>query len=208
VDQQPKMAAPACYPRHVRLGEPRTGCEIPATVIGLAAGCGLAEGVGDPVAACCFSHGPKGWLASGAPATAPAAGERASGAATAGGTRHAQLAAGVDEGFREDNQATADIGVRRSDDDVAGYAPGSRDHTVGRADELTGLDGRDGAGWFDRGILKDGGPNARMFTCGSPAIPQLAYSLWIPETNFSRRCCARFGYELGSIYEILPFHGR
>src|SRR3954462_635300 len=125
-----------------------------------------------------------------------------------GGARLAQLAAGVDEGFREDNQATADIGVRRSDDDVAGYAPGSRDHTVGRADELTGLDGRDGAGWFNRGILKDGGPNARMFTCGSPAIPQLAYSLWIPETNFSRRCCARFGYELGSIYEILPFHGR
>src|SRR3954462_1202797 len=92
-----------------------------------------------------------------------------------GGARLAQLAAGVDEGFREDNQATADIGVRRSDDEVAGYAPGSRDHTVGRADELTGLDGRDGAGWFDRGILKDGGPNARMFTCGSPAIPQLAY---------------------------------
>jgi hypothetical protein len=124
--------------------------------------------------------------------------------------RHTPRATGCwrHEGFREDNQATADIGVRRSDDDVAGYAPGSRDHTVGRADELTGLDGRDGAGWFDRGILKDGGPNARMFTCGSPAIPQLAYSLWIPETNFSRRCCARFGYELGSIYEILPFHGR
>jgi hypothetical protein len=71
--RQPKMAAPACYPRHVRRGEPRTGCGIPATVIGLAAGCGLAEGVGDPVAACCFSRGPKGWLASGA----PAAGHRA-----------------------------------------------------------------------------------------------------------------------------------
>src|SRR3954463_15004988 len=56
------------YPRHVRRGEPRTGCGIPDTVIGLAACRGLAVNVvGDPVAVCCSSGCPNGLAASGVP---------------------------------------------------------------------------------------------------------------------------------------------
>src|SRR4051812_31454964 len=56
------------YPRHVRRGEPRTGCGIPDTVIGLAACRGLAvDVVGGPVAVCCSSGCPNGLAASGVP---------------------------------------------------------------------------------------------------------------------------------------------
>src|SRR3954454_15503390 len=56
------------YPRHVRRGEPRTGCGIPDTVIGLTA-CGGrgVNAVGDPVAVCCSSGCPNELAASGAP---------------------------------------------------------------------------------------------------------------------------------------------
>src|SRR4051812_17663068 len=56
------------YPRHVRRGEPRTGCGIPDTVIGLTACCGLAvDVVGDPVSVCCSSGCPNGLAVSGVP---------------------------------------------------------------------------------------------------------------------------------------------
>jgi hypothetical protein len=59
---------PARYPRHARRGEPRTGCGIPAIVIGLAACRGFAvNAVGDPVAVCCSSGCRNGLAASGAP---------------------------------------------------------------------------------------------------------------------------------------------
>jgi hypothetical protein len=62
------LLAPACYPRHVRRGEPRTGCGIPDTVIGLTAGDGLAvDVVGDPVAVCCSSGCSNELAASGVP---------------------------------------------------------------------------------------------------------------------------------------------
>jgi hypothetical protein len=55
------------YPRHVRRGEPRTGCGIPDTVIGLTACCDLAvDVVGDPVAVC-SSGCPNELAASGVP---------------------------------------------------------------------------------------------------------------------------------------------
>ena len=75
--------------------------------------------------------------------TAPAGAERAGGAATAGGTGLAQLAAGVEEGFRQDDQAACDIRVRRGDGDGAGNALGREAWITlsGRADELTGPDG-------------------------------------------------------------------
>jgi hypothetical protein len=56
------------YPRHVKRGEPRTGCGIPETVIGLAACCGLAVDVGsDPVAVCCPGDCPNELATSGVP---------------------------------------------------------------------------------------------------------------------------------------------
>jgi hypothetical protein len=65
---QALLLTPACYPRHVRRGEPRTGCGIPATVIGLVACCGLAVDVVDnPVAVCCSSGCPDGVAISGVP---------------------------------------------------------------------------------------------------------------------------------------------
>jgi hypothetical protein len=62
------LVTPACYPRHLRRGEPRTGCGIPATIIGLAA-CGGrgVKGVGDPAALCCSSGCPNELVASGVP---------------------------------------------------------------------------------------------------------------------------------------------
>src|SRR3954447_24757039 len=67
-DGQALLVAPACCPRHVRRGEPRTGWGVPATVTGLAA-CGGrgVNAVGDPVAVCCSSGSPNGLAASGAP---------------------------------------------------------------------------------------------------------------------------------------------
>src|SRR3954462_2505238 len=56
------------YPRHVRRGEPRTGCGIPDTVIGLTACDSFAvDVVGDPVAVCCSSDCLDGLAVSGVP---------------------------------------------------------------------------------------------------------------------------------------------
>ena len=52
----------------MRRGEPRTGCEVPATMTGLAACGGLAvNAVGDPVAVCCPGGCPDGVAISGVP---------------------------------------------------------------------------------------------------------------------------------------------
>ena len=52
----------------MRRGEPRTGCGIPDTVIGLAACDGFAvDVVGDPVAVCCPGDCPDGVAISGVP---------------------------------------------------------------------------------------------------------------------------------------------
>ena len=46
------------------------------------------------------------------------------------------------------------------------------------------------------GIRKDGEPPTQMILCTAPAIPQSAYSLYMPEVSFSRIHCATFGYVL------------
>src|SRR4051812_29153312 len=73
--------------------------------------------------------------------TTPPGVERAGGLAAADGTRNAQLAAGVEEGSRQDCEATADVGIWRSDGDVAVDDSGGSDTTGWIADELTGADG-------------------------------------------------------------------
>jgi hypothetical protein len=46
------------------------------------------------------------------------------------------------------------------------------------------------------GIRKDGEPPTQMILCVAPAIPQSAYSLYMPEVSFNRIHCVTFGYGL------------
>jgi hypothetical protein len=46
------------------------------------------------------------------------------------------------------------------------------------------------------GIRKDGEPPTQMILCAAPAIPQSAYSLYMPEVSFNRIHCVTFGYGL------------